>query len=324
MTAAAKGIGPYPIVLGRDGLEPEVLAGLDGGVVAQGTSITASFLTQATAGGFPVGDSATIGSIKGNTVVDDGALVSVDIESFVSEDADGNALSTLPITAQLRSAGSVADELTSDALVTRIGSVDLGALTWTYDSTNLRFSTDTLSYLPQTSNSSNVHTQLAGLDLIAAGATAQGVDGYTIASNKVWLRIANAQPSITTQDALVAWLAANVSEMLYQLATPTTTPQSTNLTYRCEAGGTESFVVPAGHVSAPPTVTTVYAIDTANLSASIAPSEGPKASTNYAIGDLLMLGGTLCKVTSAIATGEDILIGTNVTQTSVAAVIAAL
>ena len=55
------------------------------------------------------------------------------------------------------------------------------------------------------------------------------------------------------------------------------------------------------------------------LYAQLAPIDGPKAATNHAVGSYLMLGGTFCKVTSAIATGETIAIGTNVAATTVAA-----
>ncbi len=60
------------------------------------------------------------------------------------------------------------------------------------------------------------------------------------------------------------------------------------------------------------------------LAASIAPVEGATALANYAVGDLLMRGNQLCKATSAIATGEAIVIGTNVSVTTVAEAIAGM
>lgn len=60
------------------------------------------------------------------------------------------------------------------------------------------------------------------------------------------------------------------------------------------------------------------------LTSSIAPVETSTASANYAVGDYLMLDGSLCKVTSAIATGETITIGSNVTVTTVAAELLAI
>ena len=58
--------------------------------------------------------------------------------------------------------------------------------------------------------------------------------------------------------------------------------------------------------------------------AAIAPIEHGTSSANYAVGSYLMLDGTFCKVTSAIATGETIAIGTNVVATTVDAELASL
>lgn len=112
----------------------------------------------------------------------------------------------------------------------------------------------------------------------------------------------------------------------YALATPTTTPIDPPLpmSYRVGAGGTERVMVASGTTSAPPIFVTRYPLDPADLAASIAPVDGPIAEANHAVGDLVMLGWTLCKVTTAIARGEAITIGTNVTRTSVATEIAAL
>ena len=63
---------------------------------------------------------------------------------------------------------------------------------------------------------------------------------------------------------------------------------------------------------------------TSDALASVAPVEGATASTNYAQGSYLVHDGKLCKVTSAIASGETIAIGTNVAATTVAAEILAL
>ena len=56
--------------------------------------------------------------------------------------------------------------------------------------------------------------------------------------------------------------------------------------------------------------------------ANLAPIEQPKATGNHAVGELLVVGERLVKVTSAIATGETIAIGTNVAATTVAAQLA--
>jgi len=51
----------------------------------------------------------------------------------------------------------------------------------------------------------------------------------------------------------------------------------------------------------------------------MAPVEDEVATTNHPVGTYLVVGGTLCKVTVPIATGEVIRIGTNVAATTVAA-----
>lgn len=116
----------------------------------------------------------------------------------------------------------------------------------------------------------------------------------------------------------------------YALATPTTThiDPPLNLTYRTAAGGTERVMVPTGELSAPPTIVaahgyTAESLRDAALSA-IAPVENGLASTNYGVGSYLVHGGQLCKVTTAIATGEAITIGTNVVTTNVMAEVIAL
>jgi hypothetical protein len=112
----------------------------------------------------------------------------------------------------------------------------------------------------------------------------------------------------------------------YALATPTTQPIDPPLTmsYRTGAGGTERVMVASGTTSAPPIFVTRYPLDPADLAESIAPVDGPIAKTNHQVGDLIMLGFTLCKATQVIVTGETIAIGTNVTKTTVAAELAAL
>lgn len=62
----------------------------------------------------------------------------------------------------------------------------------------------------------------------------------------------------------------------------------------------------------------------AGIYAQLAPVDGPTATSNHAAGTYLMLGGTLCRVTTAIAVGETIAIGTNVVATTVMAEILAL
>lgn len=109
----------------------------------------------------------------------------------------------------------------------------------------------------------------------------------------------------------------------YPLATPTTTPISPALpmTYRVQAGGSESIVVPAGEVSAAPVITVAEGESAGELVmdalACIATPDGSTATSSHAVNTYLTMQGKLYKVTSAIAVGETIKSGTNVTQTTV-------
>ena len=62
----------------------------------------------------------------------------------------------------------------------------------------------------------------------------------------------------------------------------------------------------------------------AGIYAQLAPVDGPTATSNHGVGTYLMLGGTLCRVTTAIAAGEAIALGTNVVATNVMTEILAL
>lgn len=96
-----------------------------------------------------------------------------------------------------------------------------------------------------------------------------------------------------------------------------------NLAYPTEQGGIESIVIPTGEQSAAPTLVTVYAYDADGIvdksQSIVAPVEGARASANYSVGSYLVHDGTLYRVTTAIATGEAINPGSNVTATTVMA-----
>ena len=114
----------------------------------------------------------------------------------------------------------------------------------------------------------------------------------------------------------------------YALATPTTTPidPALNLTYKAAAGGTER-VLHTGP-TAPPTLVIQYGSTADGIRdralEAIAAHDGPVAQTYHAVGTYLTMGGSLYKVTTAIAAGERITQGTNVVATTVMAEVLAL
>ena len=225
----------------------------------------------------------------------------------------------------MRSAGTVRDELRADAAVTRVGAVDLGTLTWNRNERPVGSGTYRFESSAYTTGLSDTVSNIkcAAYDVHVAdgpvgdNSTNKAICGY---ANAVYIR----DDSYT--DAAAFKEAMSGIYLYYELATPTTTPIDPPLpmSYRVGAGGTERVMVASGTQSAPPVFATRYPLDPTDLAASIAPRESATATTNHQVGDLIMLGWTLCKATQVIVTGETIEIGTNVTKTSVAAELAAL
>lgn len=101
--------------------------------------------------------------------------------------------------------------------------------------------------------------------------------------------------------------------------------------YICYAAGTVKRLVSEDEISALPDNVKdmvlaelepdIAAMQSATSTASsiIAPVENGKASKSYAVGSYLMRGGKLYRVTSAIASGNNITPGTNVSETTVMA-----
>ena len=155
-----------------------------------------------------------------------------------------------------------------------------------------------------------------------------GICGNTDATSSytMFIRVPTSIASSDTE--LRAWL--NGKTVYYELATPTTTPISPALpmSYKVEQGGTESIIVPEGEISAAPLLTVAESESASELVmdalAAIATPDGPTATANHAANTYLTMGGKLYKVTTAIASGEQIVSGTNVTETTVMAEVLSL
>lgn len=260
---------------------------------------------------------------------DEGSLLSVNLTGVESADANGNVLQQRTIPAAtyfpngMRSAGTVHDELTSDAAIVRVGAVDLGTLSWVAntDSTGQYFRA-LLNEAKNTASTGAIANVLcarytaASMSNVYDGAVALS----TSASNTyVYIR----DTAYSTKEAFKA--AMDGVTLFFELKTPTTTPidPPMTMTYRVEQGGTESVM----HTdpTAAPTWRIRYPLDLAGtVMANIAPVEQPVATANHAVGDLLCVGWQLYRVISAIAIGEAITTGINVTPTTVAAELAAI
>lgn len=264
---------------------------------------------------------------------DAGSLLPVNMTGIATEDANGDPLQTRTIPAgTLRGAGTTYDELTETERITRMGMVDLGTLDWATLSTPtnhiFRVDTGSITNIQTASGAVPADALIVGYQVVAYDPMSSSDDKCFAISGSSVHRLVIVDHAYS--DAAAFKAAMDGVYLLYPLATPTTQTidPPLNLTYRTEQGGIERVMVPTGENSAPPTIVaaqgyTAESLRDAALSA-IAPVENGKASTNYGVGSYLIHGGQLCRVTTAIATGEAITIGTNVTTTTVMAEVIAL
>ena len=182
--------------------------------------------------------------------------------------------------------------------------------------------------LPPRSNSYTAIIQCVAYATETATNAYLGNVGIGLSSDK---RVYVYDTNYNQRDSAAAFKAAMSGVMLYyELAEPTTTPISPAhpMTYRVQAGGSESIIVPDGEVSAAPLLTVAEGESAADVVmdalSAIATPDGPVAAANHAVGTYLTMGGKLYKVTSAIAAGESIVAGTNVTETTVMAEVLSL
>lgn len=227
-------------------------------------------------------------------------LKPVQIAGIQSKDAQGNALDSIEWQAKtLRAAGSIADELTDDALVTRVGMVDLGTLTWVaYNAStypNLWYAN-----IPERANSSattsndtnwngypkNTLSYRSSWDGIRDNDKSWTI--YPVNSSypkRIWINDSDYAGLTGTQVA--AALSGKMA--FYELATPTTQPISPALpmTYRVQADGSESIIVPDGEISAAPIITVAEPVNMSTELARIwAAIEALQGSRGSALGSV--------------------------------------
>ena len=183
-------------------------------------------------------------------------LKPVQIAGISSTDAQGSELNSVEWTAQtLRAAGSVADMLYSDHVDVRVGVVDLGTLNWS-SSSNYFYAPIQDKRVGTAAGAEN-HIACAALSVsptvVSSGNLADNSisEGYGANSGVVFVKAS----AYTTAADFKA--AMNGAILFYELATPTTTPISPALpmTYRVQAGGSESIIIPDGEISAAPVLT---------------------------------------------------------------------
>lgn len=187
-------------------------------------------------------------------------LKPVQISGIRSTDAQGGELDSVEWTTQtLRAAGIVRDALYSAALERRVGVVDLGTLTWfrneiTAGSGVYAFENDALTE-PFSVATTNLKTALypcVGNSRMALLNTDKAMTPW---NNTTTANIGIRDDAYSTAADFKA--AMNGVLLFYELATPTTTPISPALpmTYKVQANGSESIIVPSGEISAAPIIT---------------------------------------------------------------------
>lgn len=237
-------------------------------------------------------------------------------ESVLPIPLDGHELRSLP--------DGTRDELTVDerghvVLVQRVGTVTFdGTETWGLSGGGgYRVNTTAIADSVRPA-ASNTETFAAYCDRFVGStdqATYRGTVGVSVTTTGT---IGVTQTgAATTVAAWKSWLTSNPVTLLYPLATPVTH----------DLGIVDPVPMQGPDLTAQPipdtTMALTYEVD-ANVAdetalACIAPVEGDTATANYSVGGYLVHGGQLCRVTTAIATGEAISIGTNVVATTVMA-----
>lgn len=148
-------------------------------------------------------------------------------------------------------------------------------------------------------------------------------DGECYVTNKGFtLVFAIPDASVNTLELANAWLADNPTQVVYQLAHPVVyqlTPRQI-----AALAGINTVFADCGPVSVEYVRDTEAVIEASDAStrAMIGEASGTTASRSLAVGEYVTVGDKLYRVTSAVGSGETLVPGTNVTETTVGAELA--
>ena len=238
-------------------------------------------------------------------------------ETVTPIDLQGHTLAGLP--------DGTRDELNIDAagvvsITQRVGVVDLGVLTWNYVAQYGMYSRGIADLVKAYDSNTlpnvycDAYRQGKWVDLWSGGTT----------SGLISVTETKTLAASTTETDPATFKAAMSGVLLYyELATPVThslgTMELPELANPCAL---------AFHASLDPEWSITYEQDpnavVGAVEGSIAAVEGAIATANHAAGTYLMFQNSLYKATTAIATGEAIVPGTNCVQTTVMAELLAL
>ena len=203
--------------------------------------------------------------------------------------------------------------------------VNLGSIAWDYNGTRFSCTVSGIANSEGMSREKGICSKYARFDGSVTNAPDKSVIFGVVTDTTIYIKDSNYTDIPTFKTAM------DDVYLVYKKATPTiedSTPyQHLQI---CDPDGTEEFVstgiAPVGHYSAYPE-NQVAKLDglPKDFSTLIAPTEKTNTATrNYTAGSLLIIDNVLYKVTANIANGGTITVGTNVTATTLAEVIAAL
>lgn len=215
--------------------------------------------------------------------------------------------------------GTIYDELTPTRAITRIGAINLGVRDWTKN--NSRFNTvNAISDIFKIASPS-VKCRCA-LYTSDTGASSRSVDKSICIANNGFVYIYDTS---FTGDADAFKTAMSDVYLFYELATESSVDVDLDLTYRTYEGGTEQLLpINTDEPTTSPLKVNVEFDFDENLNARIdkmlnclAQVETSPTTHAYSSGDYLMYNYQLYKVTSSIAVGGTLTVGTNISATTV-------
>lgn len=156
---------------------------------------------------------------------DSGSLLSFNGSGIKTKKADDTDLGTLslPISTYfptgLKSAGSIYDQLDETGYITRVGEVDLGNLTWTYNSTYQWFSSTNINTLSKAYADSVVPNAICKNYLTVSASTASTVSNNMVLSINAYGNLRIRDTSQGTDPSAFKTAMSGVY-LYYELATP--------------------------------------------------------------------------------------------------------
>ena len=239
----------------------------------------------------------------------------------------------------MKSAGTVYDELTDSKEITRIGVVDLGTLPWNSPisaNPNIFYCNSITEWINLIGERNNaICSKYERYDGTISGANLNDLmldKQFVINKGNNGITGNFATGSLLIKDSSYSTVeefktAMSGIMLFYELATPIETDIDVDFNLSLNVNEGENLqLLPVGTdtpASAPlcASVTTYKSGATGNdvekLLGSIAQVETSPATTNHAEGDYIMYNYQLYKVTASITTGASLVVGTNITATTV-------